>query len=138
MNASPGIEAFRKLIGEHGSDDDHVFAEPWQARAFGLALALSERGLFSLREFQVALIGRINSYEKRQCIAGTADYYTRWIEALEDLLAQKKLLPSERLSLLEHEAVEDAESRKVHQRMTSRDENGRLVVAPLIIDPGLG
>lgn len=135
MNASPRIEAFRELIGERGYDDD-VFAEPWQARAFALALALSERGLFSLRDFQVALIGRINSYEKGQCIAGTGDYYTRWIEALEDLLAQKELLPSERLSRLEHEVVEDAQSRKVHQLMNSRDENGRLRIVPLLVDPG--
>ncbi|WP_309185057.1 nitrile hydratase accessory protein [Bradyrhizobium sp. Ash2021] len=119
-------------------DDNNVFAEPWQARAFALALALSERGLFSLREFEVALIERINAYEKSQCIAGTGDYYTRWIEVLEDLLAQKNLLPSERLSLLEHEVVEDAESRKLHQLITSRNENGRLRVAPLLVDPGLG
>lgn len=138
MNATPGVEAFRQLIDDYRFDDHHVFAEPWQARAFALALALSERGLFSLREFQVALIGRINSYEKSQCIAGTSDYYTRWIEALEDLLAQEKLLPSERLSLLEHEVVEDAESRKVHQLITSRDENGRPRMAPLLVDPGLG
>jgi hypothetical protein len=45
-------------------------------------------------------------------------------------------LASERLSLLEHEVVEDAVSRKVHQLMTSRDENGRLRIVPLLVDPG--
>lgn len=137
MNANEEIEDLCKLVGRYGTDGDRVFAEPWQARAFALALALSERGVFSLRDFQVALIGKINSHEKSQSIAGTGDYYTRWIEALEDLLAQKNMLPSDRLSLLEHDVVEDAESRKVHQLMTSRDENGRLRVAPLLVDPGL-
>lgn len=136
MDANQEIQDLRELVGWHGTDGDRVFAEPWQARAFGLALALSERGIFSLRDFQVALIGRINSYEKSQCIAGTGDYYTLWIEALERLLGQKNMLPSKRLSLLEHEVVENAESRKVHQRMTSRDENGRPRIVPLLVDPG--
>jgi hypothetical protein len=46
------------------------------------------------------------------------------------------MLPVERLSLLERDVVDDAASRKVHQRMTSRDENGRLRIAPLVVDPG--
>src|SRR5437879_5219939 len=114
MNASQEIEDLRELVGQYGSDEERNFAEPWQARAFALALALSERGMFSLRDFQAALIGRITAFEKSQCIAGTADYYTRWIEALEDLLAQKDMLPSDRLSLLERAVAEDAASRKVH------------------------
>ena len=137
MNANQEIEDLRELVGGYGTDDDRVFAEPWQARAFALALALSERGLFSLRDFQAALIGRIVSFEKSECIAGTADYYTCWVEGLEDLLGQKCMLPSDRLSLLEQDVLEDAASRKVHQRMTSRDENGRLKIAPLFVDPGL-
>lgn len=136
MDANQEIQDLRELVDWYGTDEDHVFAEPWQARAFALALALSERGIFSLRDFQVALIGRINSFEKSRCIAGTGDYYSLWIEALEYLLTQKNMLPSERLSLLEHQVVGDAESRKVHQLMTSRDENGRLRIVPLLIDSG--
>jgi nitrile hydratase accessory protein len=136
MDANQEIGDVRELVRGYGIDDNHVFAEPWQARAFALALALSERGLFSLRDFQAALIGRIVSFEKSQCIAGTEDYYTRWIEALEDLLGQKGMLPSDRLWLLSRDALEDAASRKVHQRMTSRDENGQLRIIPLFVDSG--
>jgi nitrile hydratase accessory protein len=136
MNANREIEDLRELVGGYGTDDNRVFAEPWQARAFALALALSERGLFSLRDFQAALIGRIISFEKSQCIAGTADYYTRWIEALEDLLGQRGMLPNDRLSHLERDVLEDAASRKVHQRMTSRDENGQLRITPVFVDSG--
>jgi nitrile hydratase accessory protein len=137
MDANQEIKDLRELVGMYGSDEERAFAEPWQARAFALALALSERGMFSLRDFQATLIGRITSFEKSQSIAGTADYYTRWIEALEELLAQKDMLPSHRLSLLERNVAEDAASRKVHQRMTSRDENGQLRIAPLVVDLGL-
>ena len=130
MDVNREIEDLRELIGGYGIDDDHG-----QARAFALALALSERGLFSLRDFQAALIGRIISFEKSQCIAGTADKYTRWIEALEDLLRQKGMLSGDRLSLLERDVVEDAASRKVHQRMTSRNENGHLDTPIIKIGP---
>jgi nitrile hydratase accessory protein len=136
MDANQEIADLRELMGLYGTDEDHVFAEPWRARAFALTLALSERGMFSLRDFQAALIARIASFEKSHCIAGTADYFTRWIEALEDLLSQRSMLPADRLSHLERDVVDDAESRKVHQRMTSRDENGRLRIAPLLVDPG--
>jgi nitrile hydratase accessory protein len=141
MNASREIEDLRELVDHFVSDENRTFAEPWQSRAF--VPALSERGMFSLREFQAALIGRITSFEKGQCIGGTADYYTCWIEVLEDLedledlLSQKDLLPSDHLSLLERDVVEDAESRKVHQRMTSRGENGQLRISPLLVDPAL-
>lgn len=136
MNDNQGFGNLRDLIGRYRTDEDRVFAEPWQARAFALALALSERGLFSLRDFQAALIGRITSFEKSQPIVGTADYYTRWIEALEDLLGQKGMLLGDRLSLLERDVLEDAASRKAHQRMTSRDENGQLRITPVFVDSG--
>lgn len=135
MDVNQEITDLRDLVGRYGTED-HVFAEPWQARAFALALVLSERGMFSLRDFQAALIARITAFEKSKSIAGTADYYTRWIEALEDLLSQRSMLPADRLSYLERNAVDDAESRKIHQRMTSRDENGRLRIAPLLVDSG--
>jgi nitrile hydratase accessory protein len=136
MDKNQEILDLGKLAVQYGADLDHTFAEPWQARVFALALALSERGMFSLRDFQAALIGRITAFEKGHCITGTNDYYTRWIEALEDMLMQKSMLPTDRLSHLERHVVDDAESRKLHQRMTSRDENGRLRITPLLVDPG--
>jgi nitrile hydratase accessory protein len=136
MDANQEIANLHELAARYGIDEAHVFAEPWQARAFALTLALSERGMFSLRDFQAALIARITSFEKSQCIVGTADYYTRWIEALEYLLGQKSMLPTDRLANLEQYVIDDAESRKVHQRMTSRDKNGCLRIAPLLIDAG--
>ena len=35
--------------------DEPVFAEPWQAQAFALAVALNERGLFSWTEWAETL-----------------------------------------------------------------------------------
>jgi nitrile hydratase accessory protein len=65
--------------------DGPVFREPWEARAFGLAVALQESGLFGWGEWAETL-GAV--------IAETQDpdgslYYHCWLEALERLAAQK-------------------------------------------------
>ena len=66
-----------------------VFAEPWQAQAFAMALALHQRGLFSWPEWADALSRQIRSAQA----AGDADlgdtYYRHWLAALEALVAAK-------------------------------------------------
>ena len=66
-----------------------VFAEPWQARAFAMALALHQRGLFSWPEWAEALSLQIAAAQA----AGDADlgdtYYRHWLAALEALVAAK-------------------------------------------------
>ena len=66
--------------------DAPVFAEPWQAEAFALVVALHERGLFSWAEWAEAL-----SREVKQpgAAADGSDYYEHWLRALEILLAAK-------------------------------------------------
>ena len=41
------------------SNGELVFAEPWESRAFGMAVTLSEAGVFTWPQFQAALIARI-------------------------------------------------------------------------------
>lgn len=131
------FQATDLLVEDNWPEHHRVFGEPWQARTFAITLALSERGLFSLRDFQAALVDRVRGFEKSACVAGTDDYYTLWMQALEDLLASRHLLPEDRLALFERQAIDDAESRKIHQRMSSRDETGRLRIEPISVDWGL-
>ncbi|MFC7052539.1 nitrile hydratase accessory protein [Hansschlegelia quercus] len=114
--------------------DGLAFEQPWEAQAFALTLALSERGVFTLEEFQQSLISRIGAYEATACIVGGEDYYTRWIEALQDLLAERGVLPAARMPVVEADIVFDAASRKAHQHLSARDADGRLKIAPLVID----
>jgi nitrile hydratase accessory protein len=69
--------------------DGPVFGEPWQARAFALALALHEAGLFTWNEWAAALAEEI----RRAQGAGDADtgetYYNHWLATLEKLIATK-------------------------------------------------
>ena len=113
-----------------------TFAQPWEARTFALTLALVEQKLFTLQDFQQALIARIAIHEASTCIVGTEDYYTKWIEALEHLLESKGLLKAKRLSDLEKEIVSEAASRKDHQHSMARDEAGQLKILPITVDAG--
>ena len=66
-----------------------VFAEPWQGRAFGMAVALSEQGAFSWEEFRQALIAEIAGAERRE---RPFEYYEVWLATFERLLAAKGLV----------------------------------------------
>jgi nitrile hydratase accessory protein len=74
-----------------------VFAEPWESRAFGMAVTLYEAGVFDWPRFQAALIARIAAWEAaraEQQVDGSGagpsedwSYYRHWLAALEDVLA---------------------------------------------------
>ena len=66
--------------------DAPVFAEPWQAEAFAMTLALHERGLFSWNEWAEALSAEV---KKPGAAPDGSDYYDHWLRALEKLLAAK-------------------------------------------------
>ncbi|WP_342237543.1 nitrile hydratase accessory protein [Inquilinus sp. OTU3971] len=69
--------------------DGPVFAEPWQAQAFAMAVALHQRGVFTWPEWAAALAAEI----ARAGAAGDPDdggrYYEHWLAALERLVQAK-------------------------------------------------
>ena len=69
-----------------------VFSEPWEARAFAVAVALSEAGQFQWAEFQRSLIEEIGAAEKTGRTSGGADYYRYWLGALTRLLNAKGIV----------------------------------------------
>jgi nitrile hydratase accessory protein len=74
------------------SNGELVFAEPWESRAFGIAVALCEAGVFTWQEFQAALIDRIASHGE----SAHWCYYREWLGALEDVLAGSgEILPDD-------------------------------------------
>ena len=66
-----------------------VFAEPWQAHAFALAVALHERGLFTWPEWADALAAEIAAAQQRGDSDLGDSYYAHWLAALERLVATK-------------------------------------------------
>jgi nitrile hydratase accessory protein len=68
------------------SNGELVFAEPWESRAFGMAVSLYQAGAFTWPEFQAALIARIEGWETAPARDEPWNYYRLWLAALEDVL----------------------------------------------------
>ena len=83
-----------------------VFAEPWEAQAFALAVKLSEQGYFTWKEWTAALAAEIKAD------AG-AGYYQQWLAALEKLVAAKGLTDAAAM-LARKEAWAEAYRRTPH------------------------
>ncbi len=66
-----------------------VFEEPWQGRAFGMAVALHEQGAYDWEEFRQTLIAQIAAADAR---GGPFVYYEIWLATFEELLAKKGLV----------------------------------------------
>ena len=75
-----------------------LFAEPWQAQAFALAVRLRAQGYFTWTEWCAALNRQITLAQQ----AGDPDlgdtYYSHWLAALETLVVEKGLSSTQELS----------------------------------------
>ena len=101
------------LPGLPRDDDGPVFAEPWQAQAFAMTLALHEQGAFTWTEWASALTVAIRRAQSRGDPDLGNTYYQHWLDALETLLQAKGLAHADTLHALEH-AWEDAAERTPH------------------------
>ena len=68
-----------------------VFAEPWQAQAFALAVNLSEQGHFTWTEWAAALANELQAAARRGEPDDGSRYYEHWLVALEGLVTAKGL-----------------------------------------------
>jgi nitrile hydratase accessory protein len=75
-----------ELPGPGDEADQLSFSEPWELRAFAVAVAAYHRGLYDWSEFQLALIGAIRRWEGDPASAPWR-YYEHWLEALETVLS---------------------------------------------------
>jgi nitrile hydratase accessory protein len=72
-------------------DGGPVFAEPWQAEAFALAVTLSERGHFTWPEWAATLADELRAAAARGEPDDGTRYYEHWLAALERLVTAKGL-----------------------------------------------
>jgi nitrile hydratase accessory protein len=68
-----------------------VFAEPWQAQAFAMAVRLSEQGHFTWKEWAATLAEELKSAADRGEPDDGSHYYEHWLAALERLVTAKGL-----------------------------------------------
>lgn len=80
-----------------------VFAAPWEGRAFGMAVALSEARRCEWEDFRQRLIAEIAAHEAHHephadnAHADEPHYYAQWLAALERLLVERGLLAAEEI-----------------------------------------
>jgi nitrile hydratase accessory protein len=92
-----------------------VFAEPWQAQAFALAVKLSEQGHFTWKEWAAALGHELQAAANRGDPDDGSRYYEHWLAALERLVTAKGLADSSAL-VARKEAWTDAYRNTPHGR----------------------
>ena len=85
------------LKGLPVEDDSPVFREPWEAQAFGMALALYERGLFTWDEWAQALSAQILAAQAQGDPDLGNTYYRHWLAAIEALVSVKGVSSPEEL-----------------------------------------
>lgn len=72
--------------------DGPVFAEPWEAQAFAMAVKLNEAGVFGWGEWAETLGAELKAHPARP-------YYESWLAALERLVEAKGVMSeAERLA----------------------------------------
>ncbi|MEV6835073.1 nitrile hydratase accessory protein [Streptomyces sp. NPDC051133] len=80
------------------SNGELVFAEPWESRAFGMAVGLYESGAFTWPRFQAALTARITAWESTAEPAEPYPYYLLWLGALEDVLVDLRAVSTDEVT----------------------------------------
>ena len=103
-----------------------VFAEPWQAQAFALAVRLSEQGYFTWKEWASALADELKAAADRGEPDDGTRYYEHWLTALESLVTSKQLTDPEAL-MARKEAWADAYRHTPHGKpvVLARDPRAR-------------
>jgi nitrile hydratase accessory protein len=107
-----------------GGDGEPVFAEPWQATAFAMTLALHERGLFTWPEWAASLAERIRDAQAEGDPDDGSTYYQHWLAALEHVVIHHRVVSSTQLE----------ERRASWRRAARTTPHGQPIV--LANDPG--
>jgi nitrile hydratase accessory protein len=99
-----------------------VFAEPWQAQAFAMAVRLSEQGHFTWKEWAAALAAELKAAADRGEPDNGTHYYEHWLATLERLVTGKGLMQPEAL-LARKEAWADAYRHTPHGKPVALRRN---------------
>ena len=94
MSGPERVDELPRLPRDEGGP---VFAEPWQAQAFALAVRLSAQGHFTWKEWAATLADELKAAADRGEPDDGTHYYEHWLAALERLVTSKRLANSAEL-----------------------------------------
>jgi nitrile hydratase accessory protein len=111
----PSDQSVRALPFDDSLRDGRAvaFAEPWQARAFALAVLASRQGCFTWSEWTHALSRELQSVSDADPQVAAERYFDCWLSALQSLLIGRDALGQAELHERKH-AWEDAYRRTPH------------------------
>jgi len=102
-----------------------AFDQPWESRAFGLAVALCQGGHYEWVQFRARLIDEIASWDvQSRTNQERWSYYDCWLAALERLVVDEGLLGQQELWERAVQVADDAEHEHDahdHDRVRHRD-----------------
>lgn len=85
MTIDAAVVAMPEQVALPRRNGELVFAEPWESRAFGMAVALHEQRLYAWDEFRDRLVEEVEAL-------GPDDgrrYYACWLAAFERVLVEQ-------------------------------------------------
>ena len=77
------------------SNGELVFEEPWESRAFGMAVALADLGVFDWKDYQACLISVIGEHDRSGDPSEPYRYYEHWLTVLELLVVEHGLVTAQ-------------------------------------------
>ncbi|MBE2274911.1 MAG: nitrile hydratase accessory protein [Rhodobacteraceae bacterium] len=110
-----------QIAGLPSDGQEPVFRAPWEAKAFAIAVKLSEQGYFTWGEWVETFAAEVRNAEAHEDFDADHDdgsgYYHLWLAALEKLLAGKNLIRDEELEsrhqyLIDHPVPHDHVARR--------------------------
>jgi nitrile hydratase accessory protein len=117
IEAKAARRAAEAIPGMPRDDNGPVFHAPWEAKAFAMALALHQNGLFAWSEWSAMLGEQI----KKAQAAGDPDtgetYYHHWLATLERMVAEKGAATTQAL----------AQHYRAWERATHRTPHGKPI-----------
>jgi nitrile hydratase accessory protein len=93
---------FEELMRDIGRGEQTTFSAPWEARAFAIAVQLTQSGVCTWDDFRRHLIREIGIADKERAHAWVEPgegYYTHFLRALEALLREKGVVDDRALKL---------------------------------------
>ena len=129
MSASPEPIPLDSLPAIPRDEEGPVFAAPWEAQAFAMAVELHARGAFTWKEWSAALGSEIASENESDGGGSAKPYYEHWLAALEGLVTEKRLTSAADLATRKA-AWKAAEEATPHGEPIVLDAAARAVESP--------
>ena len=107
----PRIASMDEQIALPRKNGELVFAAPWEARAFGIAVVLNEAGVYPWRDFSQGLAVETAAADQRGM---PTPYYERWLETLTQLAIARGLVTPEELEARTEEYASGVHDEHAH------------------------